>query len=79
MSYGGASASIFTLQNRVAQGDLDGDGDEDVIAHVVERSPGTGVFHFIVPVIDEAGSIVAQRPVWSATGLSWTPSPCGTR
>ena len=63
VSYGGASASIFTLQNRVAQGDLDGDGDSDVVAHIVERSAGTGVFHFVVPVIDDDGVVVAPHAV----------------
>lgn len=63
VSHGGASASIFTLQNRVAQGDLDGDGDEDVVAHIVERSSGTGVFHMIVPVINDGGVAAAQPPI----------------
>ena len=63
VSYGGASASIFTLQNRVAQGDLDGDGDSDVVAHIVERSAGTGVFHFVVPIIDDDGMVVAPHAV----------------
>ena len=63
VSYGGASATSFTLQNRVAQGDLDGDGDEDVVAHIVERSPGTGVFHLIVPVINDGGAAAAQSPI----------------
>ena len=63
LSYGGASASQFTLQNRVAQGDLDGDGDDDVVAHVVERSGGTGVFHLIVPVIDDDGEVVVRPAV----------------
>lgn len=64
VSYGGASASIFTLQNRVAQGDLDGDGDEDVVAHIIEQSPGTGVFHLVVPVIDDGGAAVARPPIF---------------
>ena len=63
VSYGGASATSFTLQNRVAQGDVDGDGDEDVVAHIVERSPGTGVFHLIVPVINVDGTAAAQTPI----------------
>ena len=64
VSYGGASANTFTLQNRVAQGDLDADGDEDVVAHIVERTAGTGVFHFVVPVINDEGTAVARQPVW---------------
>lgn len=63
VAYGGASTSIFTLQNRVVQGDLDGDGDDDVVAHIVEQSPGTGVFHLVVPVIDYGGAAAAQTPI----------------
>ena len=64
VSYGGASANTFTLQNRVAQGDLDADGDQDIVAHIVERTAGTGVFHFVVPVINDEGTAVARQPVW---------------
>ena len=63
VSYGGASADVFTLQNRVAQGDLDADGDDDVVIHIVENSAGTGVFHLIVPVFDDGGVATARRPV----------------
>ena len=63
VSYGGTSATLFTLQNRVAQGDLDGDGDEDVVAHIIERVPGTGVFHLVLPVINDEGTAVAQPPI----------------
>jgi peptidoglycan/xylan/chitin deacetylase (PgdA/CDA1 family) len=63
VTYGGLSTSIFTLQDRMAQGDLDGDGDEDVVAHVIERSAGSGVFHYLVPVINEAGAAVARSPI----------------
>ena len=63
VSYGGASADVFTLQNRVAQGDLDADGDDDVVIHIVENSAGTGVFHLIVPVFDDGGVAAARRPV----------------
>ena len=59
MSYGGASTDIFTLQNRVAAGDLDADGDDDLVAHIVVDSAGTGVFHLIVPVINDDGVATA--------------------
>ena len=63
VAYDGASASVFTLQNRVVQGDLDGDGDEDVVAHIVERTPGSGVFHLVVPVINDGGAATARPPI----------------
>ena len=61
VSYGGASTDIFTLQNRVAAGDLDADGDDDLVAHIVVDSAGTGAFHLIVPVINDDG-IAAALP-----------------
>ena len=63
VTYSGQSTSAFSLRNRAAQGDLDGDGDQDLVAHVIERSAGTGVFHYVVPVINEAGAAVARSPV----------------
>ena len=59
VSYGGASTDVFTLQNRVAAGDLDADGDDDLVAHIVVDSAGTGVFHLIVPVINDDGVATA--------------------
>ncbi|MDE0605611.1 MAG: polysaccharide deacetylase family protein [Acidimicrobiaceae bacterium] len=64
VSYGGESASMFLLQNRVTQGDLDDDGDDDLVAHIIERSTGTGVFHLIVPVLDNDGTPEPQTPVY---------------
>ena len=63
VAHGGASTSIFTLQNRWVQGDLDGDGDDDMVAYIVEKSPGTGLFHLVVPVIDDGGTAAAQAPI----------------
>ncbi|MDE0699270.1 MAG: polysaccharide deacetylase family protein [Acidimicrobiaceae bacterium] len=62
ISYGGASTT-FLLQNRVTQGDLDDDGDDDLVAHIIERSAGTGVFHLIVPVLNNDGVPEPQTPV----------------
>ena len=63
ISYGGASETMFLLQNRVTQGDLDHDGDDDLAAHIIKRSAGTGVFHLIVPVINNDGTPEPQTPV----------------
>ena len=63
ISYDGDSETMFLLQNRVTQGDLDNDGDDDLVAHIIERSAGTGVFHLIVPVINSEGTPQPQTPV----------------
>ena len=63
MSYGGASEDLYSLQNRVAQGDLNGDGYEDVVVHIVLATAGTGTFHLLVPVIDNGQGGSAQQPV----------------
>ena len=43
----------------MAAGDLDADGDDDLVAHIVADSAGTGVFHLIVPVINDDGVATA--------------------
>ena len=63
ISHGGASTDLFVLQNRVAQGDLDGDGFEDVVAHITMRSAGSGLFHLLVPVLDDGRGGAAKMPV----------------
>ena len=63
-NYGGESSDLYTLQNRVAQGDLDSDGYDDVVAHIVLSSAGSGEFHLIVPVIDDGQGGTAHQPVW---------------
>ena len=63
VSYGGASADGYTLQNRVAVGDLDADGTGDLVVHIVEATAGTGVFHLIVPVINDDGDAAALPAV----------------
>lgn len=64
ITYGGESADRYTLQNRVVQGDLDGDGYDDLIAHIVLTTAGTGVFHLVAPVIDDGQGGTALQPVW---------------
>ncbi len=61
--YDGASRDRYVLQNRVAQGDLDDDGFEDVVAHVTMNPAGSGVFHLLVPVLDDGRGGVAKPPV----------------
>ena len=63
ISYGGASSDLYVLQNRVAQGDLDNDGFEDVVAHITMSSAGSGVFHLLVPVVDDGRGGAAKQPV----------------
>ena len=63
VSSAGASEDRYTLQNRVTQGDLNGDGHDDVVAHIVMASAGTGVFHLLVPVIDDGQGGAARHPV----------------
>ena len=62
VSYGGESEDRYELQNRVVQGDLNGDGTDDVVVHVIMFTAGTGTFHLIVPVINDAGNLLAQTP-----------------
>ena len=64
VSYGGASEDRYTLQNLVAQGDLNGDGYDDAVVHIVLASAGSGTFHLIVPVIYDGQGGNAQRPIW---------------
>ena len=63
-NYGGESSDLYTLQNRVAQGDLDSDGYDDVVVHIVMSSAGSGEFHLIVAVIDDGQGGTAHQPVW---------------
>ena len=64
VSYGGASEDRYTLQNRVGQGDLNGDGYDDVVAHIAMVTAGSGTFHLVVPVIDNGLGGEAQRPAF---------------
>ena len=64
ISYGGASEDRYTLQNRVVQGDLNNDGYDDLIAHIVMTTGGSGSFHLVVPVLDDRQGGQAQQPVW---------------
>lgn len=64
VSYGGASEDVYVLQNQMVQGDLDGDGHDDVIAHIALSAAGTGTFHMVVAVIDNGQGGEARLPVW---------------
>jgi len=59
----GSSDVEFTLRRRVARGDLDNDGDDDLIAHISQSAAGTGDLELIVPVFNEAGTPDAAAPV----------------
>lgn len=48
MTYGGPSTNVFSQQNRAAQGDLDGDADEEV-APAVEATPTTTAAPSVLP------------------------------
>ncbi|MCY4163433.1 MAG: polysaccharide deacetylase family protein [bacterium] len=61
---GSSSPDLYVLQNRVAQGDLNGDGCEDVVAHITESSAGTGTFHLLVLVMDDGQGGKAKQPVF---------------
>lgn len=56
-TYGGTSQDLYELQDQMAQGDLDGDGDNDAVAYIIERTAGTGVFHLLVPVYNNEGKL----------------------
>ena len=59
-TYGGASQDLYELQDWMAQGDLDGDGDNDAVAHIIETTSGTGVFHWLVPVYNNEGKLESE-------------------
>ena len=63
-SFGGASRNEYALQPNWAQGDLNSDGQGDLAAHVVLRTGGSGVFHYIIPVYNNNGEPVAQQAVF---------------
>ncbi len=53
----------FALHPEAAQGDLDGDGDDDAVLHVAARSAGSPQPHLLVPVIDTGEAFEVQPPV----------------
>lgn len=57
--------STFTLHPTHAIGDLDGDGQADGVAIVVESSGGTGSFYYLFALTHRDGRLVqAGEPEW---------------
>ncbi|HOD36146.1 MAG TPA: hypothetical protein PLR20_09380 [Syntrophales bacterium] len=53
-----AIATVITLHERYAFGDLDGDGSEDAAAILVVQSGGSGTFYYLCAVLNEEGTAV---------------------
>lgn len=59
------SGSTYTLHPVHALGDLDGDGQADAVAFVVESSGGTGSFHYMFAIASRgAGPVQLGEPEW---------------
>ncbi len=52
-SQDGEPSETYDLQNRVSQGDLDGDGHDDLVAHLIVDSARWESTHLLVPLIDD--------------------------
>lgn len=57
--------STFTLHPTHATGDLDGDGQADAVAILVESSGGTGSFYYMFAILNRDGKPTqAGEPEW---------------
>jgi hypothetical protein len=60
-----AGGSTFTLHPTHAIGDLDGDGNADAVAILVESSAGTGSFYYMFALMNRNGAPVQfGEPEW---------------
>ena len=60
-----AGGSTFTLHPTHAIGDLDGDGNADAVAILVESSAGTGSFYYMFALMNRNGAPVQLgEPEW---------------
>lgn len=52
VSYGGASADVYSLAGFYSEGDLNGDGRADAALDLVDDSAGSGTFHSLLVVLN---------------------------
>ena len=61
--YGGWSER-YELRETVGRGDLNNDGRDDLVALVEHRPGGSGIFSYLVPVLDDNGTAAAREAVF---------------
>jgi hypothetical protein len=57
-----ARVNVMLAQELTAYGDLDGDGDTDAVVVLVSNTGGSGVFHDLYALLDQAGEAVPSQP-----------------